>query len=256
MMYIHRLGERLAHRRVAKCVLMDVQMGNMRAGLATLHQPVALGLLYQYRQIVAWLLADLWPSLANSLASGSAASMRGMAVQGAAKEHKALCKGKNADTLALSGYPYYYWQRNFYLSLLGLARGRYDLTWFERDTTTAPPVLLVFGARKPFAFHSRSIEKKLNNGTVGGRGSKSVGLPCGHWVQLEQAVSLTCGACFARSCFLRCSFHPVPFRSVAPGQARCAKVVCEWLEETSASGGGGKGVMGAVNVGGGGRSRM
>ena len=192
--------------KVKKCVLMDVQMGNMRAGLLTLYKPIALGFMYQYRQIFAFFLADLFPQVANYLASGSAASMRKVAVQGAAKEHKELCKGKNADTLALSGYPYYYWQRNFLLSLLGLAGGRYDLTWFERKKSESPPVLLVFGARKPFPFHSPSIERKLNKGGAGGVGSKSVGLPCGHWVQLEQAT-------------------------------RCAQVVCDWLEETSAGGG-------------------
>ena len=192
---------------VARCVLMDVMMGSMQPNLAILYQPFLLGVLYQYRQMFAFAIANAFPSFANYLASGSAEYMRSMAVQGAAEQHRDLCQDKNADTLALSGYPYYYWHRNFFLTMVGVT-SKYNLSWFKKED--APPVLLIFGERKPFPFHSRAIANALNEGKVGGTGSKSVGLPCGHWVQLELA-------------------------------ARCAEVVCDWLVQTGASGWGGAG---------------
>ncbi len=45
------------------------------------------------------------------------------------------------------------------------------------------PVLYVYGQRKPFMFHSPRWLEWCNSNP----GSKAVGLPCGHWVMVDQA---------------------------------------------------------------------
>lgn len=45
------------------------------------------------------------------------------------------------------------------------------------------PVLYVYGQRKPFMFHSPRWLEWCNSSP----GSKAVGLPCGHWVMVDQA---------------------------------------------------------------------
>jgi pimeloyl-ACP methyl ester carboxylesterase len=68
----------------------------------------------------------------------------------------------------------------------------YAMAWFRLagglqkaiPFTPRCPMLFVYGERKPFMFHSREWVDSLNATP----GSQAVGLPCGHWLMLDQAA--------------------------------------------------------------------
>jgi cis-3-alkyl-4-acyloxetan-2-one decarboxylase len=76
------------------------------------------------------------------------------------------------------------WYMNFPYAMawLGLGGGMRGAKRFKPHC----PMLYLYGKRKPLLFHSPKWLDKLNTTP----GSKAVGLPCGHWIMLDQPAVL------------------------------------------------------------------
>lgn len=156
-------GYELAARhpqRVARMVGVDIGDYNAKAYLKSVSGRQKLMILvYQLFLAKAWLVGRfVSTALANAMTRWMARSAR--------------CPTPSAQIQWYMNAPYA-------MAWLGLGGG------LGRALPVKPhcPVLYVYGQRKPFMFHSPRWLEWCNTNP----GSKAVGLPCGHWVMLDQA---------------------------------------------------------------------
>lgn len=95
-----------------------------------------------------------------------------------------MCKCQSKELSAEVGYPYWFFQLRAWAHAFYLENLFFDpLPTRIPPNIPKPPILFLFGAKKPFMFHPPSFVARLSQRKDG---SKAVGLPCGHWVQVER----------------------------------------------------------------------
>jgi cis-3-alkyl-4-acyloxetan-2-one decarboxylase len=144
--------------RVARMVAVDIGDHNRKAYLQSLSIGAKLQIAgYQLWLALAWFLGRVSAALANGMTRWMARAMR--------------CPAPAAQLVWQLNYPYA-------MQWFGVAGG------FGSAAKVAPqcPLLYVYGARKPFMFHSPQWLQQV----AAQPGSAVQALATGHWVMLEQ----------------------------------------------------------------------
>eukprot|EP00511_Aplanochytrium_stocchinoi_P006686 CAMPEP_0204840326 /NCGR_PEP_ID=MMETSP1346-20131115/37283_1 /ASSEMBLY_ACC=CAM_ASM_000771 /TAXON_ID=215587 /ORGANISM="Aplanochytrium stocchinoi, Strain GSBS06" /LENGTH=436 /DNA_ID=CAMNT_0051977637 /DNA_START=33 /DNA_END=1343 /DNA_ORIENTATION=- len=162
---------------IERLVVFDVSLKSMPPPsiLRSIGELIGVGLIYQWQMILAYALATRAPGAAEWLATSKATTVKNHMLTTCAPEYKHIAESKPTDNTGEIGYVYWEFQKN----VLKTAFGFREHTHWEDNSC---PTLFLYGARKPFMFHNQDWARNLNNMV----GSASIGLPCGHWLQIEQ----------------------------------------------------------------------
>jgi pimeloyl-ACP methyl ester carboxylesterase len=141
---------------VERVVGVDVGDAGSRRHLAELGLQARLMIVgYQFWLALAWRLGG---AIGDGMARAMARALR--------------CPAASETIHSRMGYPYA-------MRWLGVAGGLRGLKSFQPRT----PMLFIYGARKPFMFHSRAWAERLAEHPA----SRAIALATGHWVMLGRA---------------------------------------------------------------------
>lgn len=187
------IGMQLQRRRpdlVERMVVLDVAWSGKPHPLPKL---VAMGLAYQWWAALCWLVAVCVPVIGERV--GTAMSRFQLARMG--RLPPTSLSQRPTELTALMNFPYFYYQLEGVLELLGLRRpfdqrhSSEATPWCFEDA--GAPILFIYGADKSFPFHSPSFERKVR----AREGCDAIGLnrgddgcsttEVGHWVQVTCA---------------------------------------------------------------------
>mmetsp|Transcript_14170 Transcript_14170/g.16133 ORF Transcript_14170/g.16133 Transcript_14170/m.16133 type:complete len:434 (-) Transcript_14170:501-1802(-) len=166
------------HQLVERLIVLDVSLKSMPAPslLRTPFELIAVGLLYQWPMIIAYGVSQQAPGFAKWLATRQSSFVKRTMLRTCDPRYKHIAKAKSTSGTGEIGYVYWEFQKNSMKTALGYR----DHQRWKQDC----PTLFLYGNKKPFMFHAKDWAKRLNK--VEFVESASIGLPCGHWLQIEQ----------------------------------------------------------------------
>lgn len=151
-------------QRVARIVGIDIGDAGSPEHLRSLGLAAKAAVAgYQLWLVLAWRLGGLWPALGDRMARAMARWMRCPTPQD--QVHGGQC------------YPYDMAWTGSHGGLRGVR---------TPQPGSSPPMLYVFGRRKPFQFHSRDWAQRL----AAQPGNRVLPMSTGHWVMVEQPDAL------------------------------------------------------------------